>query len=121
MNTVITGIPPPPAVLALPPAATGAGAKATPPRHAATADLPGSPAVKDALQKQLDHLNQRLTDNQTHLKFSVDQQLDTVVVAVVDTRDGRVLQKIPSDVALRIAHALHDEQGQHGALIQATA
>lgn len=75
----------------------------------------------DELQTQLDQANQQLADHQTHLQFSVDQQLDTVVVSVVDTRDGTVLQKIPSDVALRIAHALHDEQSRHGALIQATA
>jgi flagellar protein FlaG len=104
--------------LALP--ATTAGVNGKAPDAAAPAPSGATPARAD-VQQQLDRLNRHLAESQTHLQFSIDPQLDTVVVAVVDTRDGTVLQKIPSDVALRIAHALHDEQGHHGTLIQATA
>lgn len=121
MNTVISGIPPPPAVLALPPTTANTGENVAASLTIATPKLPGAPPAKDDLQQQMDRLNQRLEKNQTGLKFSVDQELDTVVVSVVDTQDGTVLQKIPSEVALRIAHALHDEQSRHGTLIQTTA
>lgn len=71
-------------------------------------------ALPDAVEK----LNQHFSEKHTHLKFSIDDVLDKVVVSVVDLQDGTVLQQIPSEVALRIAQYLAEN---NSGLIEAQA
>ena len=70
------------------------------------------------LQAAVDRLNQHFAERRTDLKFTIDSSLHTVVVSVVDAQDGTVLQQIPSEVAMRIAHYLAET---NSGLIQAEA
>lgn len=78
-----------------------ASAFVAPPAAAGNAD-------PSALADAVGRLNQHFADKRSDLKFSIDPQLHEVVVSVVDTQDGTVLQQIPSEVALRIARYLQE-------------
>jgi len=69
-------------------------------------DAANKPVKLEALTDAVDRLNKHFAEKRTDLKFSVDQTLNEVVVSVVDSQDGTVLQQIPSEVALRIARYL---------------
>lgn len=69
-------------------------------------DAASKPAEPAALNDAVDRLNKHFAEKRTDLKFSIDQTLNEVVVSVVDSQDGTVLQQIPSQVALRIARYL---------------
>ncbi len=88
----------------------------------APASLPqeqGSPPQDGAaLEQAVAQLNDHFTQKHTDLKFRIDDVLDTVVVSVVDSEDGTVLQQIPSEVALRIARNLAEN---NSGLIKAKA
>ena len=73
---------------------------------AKTDDAANAPVDLKALPDAVDRLNRHFAEKRTDLKFTIDQTLNEVVVSVVDTQDGTVLQQIPSEVALRIARYL---------------
>lgn len=50
------------------------------------------------------------------LEFSIDRELDRVIVILRDVRDGSVLRQIPQEEVLRIARLLRD---QSAPLVQA--
>ena len=62
-----------------------------------------------SLDQAVGQLNDHFAQKRTDLKFRIDDVLDSVVVSVVDAQDGTVLQQIPSEVALRIAHYLAED------------
>lgn len=64
-----------------------------------TADI--TDAVK--MKRVVEELNQLFSNLHTDLRFSIEKDLGVIVVAVVDSRDGKVLRQIPSEDALRIA------------------
>ena len=69
-------------------------------------DAASQPLDLSALPDAVDKLNQHFAEKRTDLKFRIDDELKSVVVSVVDSQDGTVLQQIPSEVALRIARYL---------------
>ena len=104
----------PPAVSAHPPAAS---ANAVQPVAAASGE-----ARDQQLHKAVDELNRYFSSKRTDLRFSVEKDLDRVVIALVDAQDGSVLRQIPSETALRIARALEsDRNGNNNPLIEERA
>lgn len=55
------------------------------------------------MKRVVEELNQLFSNLHTDLRFSIEKDLGVIVVAVVDSRDGKVLRQIPSEDALRIA------------------
>ena len=92
--------------------------KSSAPAAPAPAPAPSAEPGSAALQRAVEELNRHFNAQRNDLKFSVEKDLDVIVVAVVDSKDGTVLRQIPSADALRIARALHDA---HGGLIEAVA
>lgn len=71
-----------------------------------------------SLDQAVSQLNDHFAQKRTDLKFRIDDVLDSVVVSVVDSEDGTILQQIPSEVALRIARSLAES---NSGLIKAEA
>jgi flagellar protein FlaG len=84
----------------------------------ATPALTPQPVTAPQLAEAVKTLNDRYAAQRTDLKFTIDKDSGTTVVAIVDAKDGTVLRQIPSEEALRIAHTLEQNRG---ALIQRTA
>lgn len=59
----------------------------------------------------LEDINSQMKAWQTQLQFSIDPDLDEVVVSLVDSESGDVIRTIPSDVVLRIAKMIVKMQG----------
>ena len=79
------------------------------------------PADAAQLQQAVDDLNRHFSSLRTDLKFSIDRELDRIIVVVVDAQDGTVLRQIPGEDALRIARMLHDVTHPPQHLIEASA
>jgi flagellar protein FlaG len=73
---------------------------------------------QDALADVVAKMQRQAETAGAELQFSIDEELDRVVVTVRDRRDGSVLRQIPSEEALRIARALAE---QINPLVQAVA
>lgn len=76
---------------------------------AATAAAPvyvSTTAAAQNLQQALQEIARYLQQNQTDLKFRVDDGSGRVIVSIVDPEDGTVIRQIPSEEALRIADLL---------------
>ena len=89
------------------------------PREPAPAAAP-SAADSAVLQRAVEELNRHFASIRTDLKFSVEKDLNMIVVAVVDSKDGTVLRQIPSEEAVRIARVLQ-EQRSGANLVEAVA
>jgi flagellar protein FlaG len=120
MNNPITEIPPMSAVK------TGTTARGESPRASVFVAPPAPPPSPQAssaeagvtLEQAVGRLNEHFAQKHTDLKFQIDDVLNSVVVSVVDADDGTVLQQIPSEVALRIARYLAEN---NSGLIRAEA
>lgn len=88
------------------------------PPSVTSAQTANAPQDRAALDQAVSRLNDHFAQKRTDLKFRIDDVLNTVVVSVVDSEDGTVLQQIPGEVALRIARSL--AEGNSG-LIKAEA
>lgn len=89
------------------------------PSRPATTQTAAPPANEhDALQDVVSKMQRSAETAGAELQFSIDEELGRVVVTVRDRRDGSVLRQIPSEEALRIAHALAE---QINPLVQAVA
>jgi flagellar protein FlaG len=95
-----------------PAASRPASAPAIAPAMAAAVD------EQDALADVVAKMQRQAETAGAELQFSIDEELDRVVVTVRDRRDGSVLRQIPSEEALRIARALAE---QINPLVQAVA
>lgn len=93
------------------------GAPTSTPVTPARQDLPGSgqtlppvaagAAVKEAVSRLNDYVQQLRRD----LQFRVDEDVDRVVVTVVDSESGEVIRQIPSEEMLAVARSLEQAQG----------
>lgn len=87
------------------------------PLPAAAAGNPSSSASSPAdsgvqsLDQALQQVGQKLREAGVDVTFSIDQDLNRVIVKVVNNQDGSVLRQIPSEEMLRLARALSDQQG----------
>lgn len=84
--------------------------------QAASPDAERPPAQD--LQAAMQELGQRFRDAGVDVTFSIDRELDRVIVKVVSSKDGSVLRQIPSEDVLRLARAMSDPRN---ALLQETA
>jgi flagellar protein FlaG len=95
------------------PAQHGAAPK---PAHAAAAPIApnGGAAAPDAqehLAQAVKHINKAMESMAPGIEFSIDEQLHTTVVKVVDVTTREVLRQMPSAETLEIAKALDKLQG----------
>ena len=100
------------------PAATGSPHVPDSPR---TPEPESPPPDAAELQQAADELNRHFSTLRTDLKFSIDKDLNRIVVVVVDAQDGTVLRQIPGEDALRIARMLRDAANPPQHLIEASA
>jgi flagellar protein FlaG len=63
------------------------------------------------VQAAVDKVNQALAESNRTIEFSIDPDVKTVVVKVIDQQDGTVLRQMPSQEVLNIAKALDRMQG----------
>lgn len=64
------------------------------------------------LDETIEELNQKMEAWATGLRFSVDEDAQRVVVAIVDSASGDVIRTVPSDAVLKVAKMIVQLQGQ---------
>lgn len=65
----------------------------------------------EQLEAAIERLNDLMKDGQRSLAFSVDKELDEVVVKVMDTDTEEVIRQIPNEESLRFAKNLEGVLG----------
>jgi flagellar protein FlaG len=60
---------------------------------------------REPLAATLDHLNRRLGEYQTNLRFDMDDQYQQIVVRIVDRETQEVVRQIPAESAMALAKA----------------
>jgi len=84
------------------------------PAAAGADDGAGKPAQmisKEALDAAVDKLNRFIAPTMQTIEFSMDSELDRMVVKVVDTATNQVLRQIPNEEVLAISRTLDKLQG----------
>ena len=78
---------------------------------------------KKELNSAVKHLSGYVQNITRELNFSVDHELDKIVVTVVDDATGDVIRQIPSEEMLELARTLVDtkERGSKGLLFSGDA
>lgn len=74
---------------------------------------PQDAAARRQLNETLDHLNQRLRQHDTQLRFEVDDQYQQMVVRIVDQQTKEVVRQIPSEQALALAKFFDEQEIQN--------
>ena len=69
------------------------------------------PPSREAVQAAADYVNKALAESNRAIEFSIDPDVRTVIVKVIDKQDGSVLRQVPSQEMLNIAKALDQLQG----------
>ncbi len=80
--------------------------QAAPAAAAERAQSTPAAAIHDSLQAVAAQLESYLRSNGRTLDFSVDEPTGRAVITVRDSQSGDVIRQIPSEEALRLAHAL---------------
>ena len=73
-----------------------------------------APSAKEArreLKRALDELNEQAHREGRNLNFSMDGEVNRVVITVRQTETGEVIRQIPSEAVLRLAHNLKAIRG----------
>jgi len=65
----------------------------------------------EELEKAVERLNEMMKDGQRSLSFSVDQDLEEVVVTVTDVQTDKVIRQIPNEESLQFAKNLEGVLG----------
>lgn len=60
------------------------------------------------VERAVASINQYVQSIQRELQFSIDDQLETTVVKVIDSDSGKVIRQIPEEVVLELARRLTD-------------
>jgi flagellar protein FlaG len=94
-----------------PATAVGGGVVAVDPHVHAGAPVSEPEPSREAVQAAVDHVNAALAASNRSIEFSIDPDVKTVVVRVIDKQDGSVLRQVPSQEMLAIAKALGQLQG----------
>jgi len=89
----------------------GGGVVAADPRGPAAAQATEAPPSRASVQAAVDHVNAALAASNRSIEFSIDPDVKTVVVRVIDMQDGTVLRQMPSQEMLAIAKALDQING----------
>jgi flagellar protein FlaG len=67
--------------------------------------------MQQELEEAVERLNKMMESGKRGLGFSVDKQINVMVVTVKDTNTGEVVRQIPSEAVLRVAHRIEDLKG----------
>ena len=67
--------------------------------------------AQDRLNEAVERMNEHMRKNAYNLAFSVDKEVDKVVVKVTNLETGDVVRQIPNETALRVAHNIEDLRG----------
>ena len=94
-----------------PATAVGGGVAAADPHAQQPTPAVDAPPTRAAVQAAVDHVNAALAASERSIEFSIDPDVKTVVVRVIDKQDGSVLRQVPSQEMLNIAKALDQLQG----------
>ncbi|AGA89135.1 flagellar protein FlaG [Thioflavicoccus mobilis 8321] len=70
---------------------------------------PDAQADRAALDEAIAQVNRSLMGVPTDLQFKVDETLNRVIVAIVDTETGDVLRQVPPEEVLEIARRLAED------------
>lgn len=65
----------------------------------------------EELDAAIERLNELMKDGQRSLNFSVDKELDEVVIKVMDTKTDELIRQIPNEEALKFAKNLEGVLG----------
>jgi flagellar protein FlaG len=95
----------------LPVTAVGGGVAAADPQVHGQGASAAPPPSREAVQAAVDDVNKVLAQSNRAIEFSIDPDVKTVVVKVIDKQDGSVLRQVPSQEMLAIAKALDQMQG----------
>jgi len=79
--------------------------------------LPSSGDIQSAVKE----LNDKLSNENRNLNFSIDEESGRTVVQVRDTESGEVIKQIPPEEILKIARWITDQQERSGVLLQVTS
>ena len=111
INTHLAPLPRPAAELAAP---LRAAADAARPKGAASVKPEPTPSAEQArgeLKRALDELNDQSRKEGRNLNFSIDDEVNRVVITVRQSQTGEVIRQIPSEAVLRLAHNLKAIRG----------
>jgi flagellar protein FlaG len=90
--------------------------------NASTAEKPSSASGKvntenghkvhsEDVQAAVESLNERLKNLNVKREFSVEQQLNSLVVKLIDKEQGSVIKQIPSEDAIRLSKNVQEMMG----------
>ena len=75
-------------------------------------DKSAAPIVDPELvKKATEQINKFIQSSSRNLQFSVDQNLNRIIVKVVDKETGEVIRQIPGEETLAIANSLDTSKG----------
>ncbi len=63
------------------------------------------------LEQALEQINNSMKAWATGMQFSIDPEIQRVVVSIVDNATGEVLRTVPSDAVIRVAKTIAQLQG----------
>ena len=66
----------------------------------------------DDLRQAVSQLNDYVQNMQRNLQFSLDQESDTMVVKVIDSKSEKVIRQIPTEETLRLARNLAEHSDE---------
>lgn len=58
------------------------------------------------IEQQLDQLNRSAKQNQRHIQYTILEKPHTVILQIVDTDSGKVLDEIPSEKMVQLVDAI---------------
>lgn len=89
---------------------TAAIAKAAEPETSAAPKVDFK-ALQKIVQDAIDSLNEQMRQSNRSLNFSMDTQVNRVIITVRNTNSGEVIRQIPDEAILRVAHNLEKIRG----------
>jgi flagellar protein FlaG len=67
-------------------------------------------SMRARMEAAVERMNERLQSMQRELHFSLDESSGQMVVTVVDSKTSEVVRQIPSDVMLKLAQKLREDE-----------
>ena len=68
----------------------------------------------EELRELVDEVNQNQSIRQRNLEFSVNDEIGTTIVKVIDSESGELIRQIPSEELVRLAEKLSDQRQEAG-------
>jgi len=67
--------------------------------------------IKKELEEITKQLNEEMSALKTTIRFGFNDKIDEMYVSVIDTNDGNVIRKIPSDEAMKLMAKMRELVG----------